>query len=197
MIAGLALLFSRLVKRIGIANFLRPLFLGFTQSFRIFRHVFVHNRWKGNIFEVFGFSVAIFVLFVKLMQHMVWCITNIYKAYLLGKWIGPKIWNCKFRLKFNTLINSITFSVFDRSNLFWANLVQKIKITTTVDIILWDFLYFTKFSSHNKWNEAWLLVMNIVYTRYPTISRTTKDLRSEDFRRFFQWFDFNYMEESK
>ena len=59
-----------LVKRIGIAFFLRSHFFGFTHSFRIFGHAFVYNRWKGNIFKIFGFSVTIFVLlFVKLMQH--------------------------------------------------------------------------------------------------------------------------------
>ena len=35
-----------LVKRIGIAVFLRPHFFGFTQSFRIFDQVFVYNRKK-------------------------------------------------------------------------------------------------------------------------------------------------------
>ena len=42
-----------LVKRIRIAFFLRSLFFGFTQSFRIFAHDFVYNRQKGNIFKVF------------------------------------------------------------------------------------------------------------------------------------------------
>ena len=63
-------------------NFLRSHFFGFTQTFRIFGHALVYNRLKGNIFKVFGFSVAIFVLFVKLMQHMVWCIPNIYTTYI-------------------------------------------------------------------------------------------------------------------
>ena len=33
-----------LVKRIGIAFFLRSLFYGFAKSFRIFGHAFVYNR---------------------------------------------------------------------------------------------------------------------------------------------------------
>ena len=33
-----------LVKRIGIAFFLRSLFFGVTNSFRIFGHAFVYNR---------------------------------------------------------------------------------------------------------------------------------------------------------
>ena len=28
---------------------------------------------------------------------------------------------------------------------------------------IWD-LYFTKFTSYHKWNEAWLLVIHMVYT---------------------------------
>ena len=34
---------------------------------------------------------------------------------------------------------------------------------TTMVIIFWEFLFFTKFSFHHKWNEAWLLVINCIY----------------------------------
>ena len=47
---------------------------------------------KENIFNVFGFSVTIFVLLLReLIQHtwFGWCIPNIYTSYLLGKF-GPK-----------------------------------------------------------------------------------------------------------
>ena len=31
---------------------------------------------------------------------------------------------------------------------------------TTMVMILWEFLMFTKFSFHHNWNEAWILVTN-------------------------------------
>ena len=72
------------------------------------------------------------------MQHViVWCIPNIYTAYLLGKF-GPKIQYCQFKLEFGTFTNSniqnsmvmFDYSVGDRKYLFWKNLVQKIKIVS-------------------------------------------------------------------
>ena len=72
-----------LVKRIRIAFFLRSLFFGFTQSFRIFAHDFVYNRQKGNIFKVFWYSVTIFVLFfVKLIQHIWFGVYQIYAQHI-------------------------------------------------------------------------------------------------------------------
>ena len=46
-------------------------------------------------------------------------------------------------------------------------------ISTIIFIIFWDFLMFYKFSFHHKWNDAWLLLKNMVYTSYLTNSRTT------------------------
>ena len=34
----------------------------------------------------------------------------------------------------------------------------------------------TKFLCHHKWNESWLLVINMVYTSCLTCCQTTKDL---------------------
>ena len=60
------------------------------------------------------------------MQHViVWCIPNIYTAYLLGKF-GPKIQYCQFKLEFGTFTNSniqnsivmFDYSVGDKKYLF-------------------------------------------------------------------------------
>ena len=40
------------------------------------------------------------------------------------------------------------------------------------------FGYFSKCCSHHEWNEAWLLAINMVYTKYFTGSQTTQDLGS-------------------
>ena len=53
----------------------------------------------------------------------------------LGKF-GPKNQNCYFKMKFGSYthlnmqssIVMLTFSVLERKNPFWANLVQKIKL---------------------------------------------------------------------
>ena len=45
--------------------------------------------------------------------------------------------------------------------------------TTIIFIIFWDFWCFTKCSFHHKWNEGWLLLINVVYTNCRTSSRTT------------------------
>ena len=47
-----------------------------------------------------------------------------------------------------------------------------------VYLLLWtwyfeNFWYFTKFSFHHKWSEAWLLVINMVYMSCLTSCRTT------------------------
>ena len=49
-------------------------------------------------------------------------------------------------------------------------------LKTIMVIIFWDFWCFTKFSFHHKWNEARLLVINMVYTSYLTSFQTTWDL---------------------
>ena len=49
-----------------------------------------------------------------------------------------------------------------------------------MDIIFWDF---SKSSFHHKWNEAWLLARNMVYTSCLTICQTTEDLRSQETRK--------------
>ena len=117
------------MKRIGNASLLRPHFFGFSQTFRIFGHVIVYFRLKGNIFKAFGFSLTTLVpLYV--------C-----KTYLLGKF-SPKIQNCQFKLIFGTMTNSnlqnsilmFTFSVFDRKYSFWANFIPKFKIISLAEI---------------------------------------------------------------
>ena len=46
--------------------------------------------------------------------------------------------------------------------------------TTIMDIIFWEFLIlYHKFYFHHKWNEAWLLVINMVYTSCLTSCQTT------------------------
>ena len=55
----------------------------------------------------------------------------------LGKF-GPKNQNYQFKLKFGNSTNSnmqnsimvFTFSIFDLNNLFWANVIQKIKMVS-------------------------------------------------------------------
>ena len=42
----------------------------------------------------------------------------------------------------------------------------KIPVATFKIIVFWGFWYFTKFSFHHKWNETWLLVINVIYTSY-------------------------------
>ena len=107
----------------------------------------------------------------------------------LGKFC-PKYQNHRFKLKFGTETNvnmqnsmvMLIFSVFDRKYPFWANLVQNIKIVklswnlipTVIFIIFLDFLCFTKFFFHLKWNHAQLLRINMVYTSCLTSCQTTK-----------------------
>ena len=86
-----------LVKRIGIAFFLRSYFFGFAQRFRIFGHAFVYNRWKVNVSKVFGFSVKIFDLLAVRAANA--ALPNIYTASLVQKFkIASLSWNLVLRL---------------------------------------------------------------------------------------------------
>ena len=68
-----------------------------------------------------------------------WCSLSLFSTRIqfVGKF-GPKIQNCKFKLKPGTQTNSnkqnskvvSTFPVLDQKYPFWANLVQKIKIVS-------------------------------------------------------------------
>ena len=78
-----------LVKHLGIAFLLCSQFLvlKFTQSFQIFGHTIVYFWLKNNIFNVFGVLATAFVLlFLKLIQHMVWYIPNIYTTFIRQIW---------------------------------------------------------------------------------------------------------------
>ena len=50
---------------------------------------------------------------------------------------------------------------------------QKKNLQRIIFLIFWDFLCFTKFSFHHKWNDARLLFMKIVFTTYYINCRTT------------------------
>ena len=65
-----------------------------------------------------------------------------------------------------------TFSEHLLYDLSWNDLILLLKSTILV-IIFWDILMFTKFFFHHKWNELWLLVINMVYTNCLTSCRTT------------------------
>ena len=79
-----SLVMFTLVKRVGIAFFLTSHFFRFTQRFRIFGHFI-------NIFKVFWIFDNNICSIIREANagYMVWCIPNIYTAYLLGKF-GPK-----------------------------------------------------------------------------------------------------------
>ena len=47
--------------------------------------------------------------------------------------------------------------------------------------------FFTKFSFHHKWNKAWLIVINMVYTICLTSCRTTEVLKRLPVLRYFTW----------
>ena len=69
------------------------------------------------------------------MQNLILLFCFGSETQLLGK-VGQKKQNCQFKLQFGTLTNPhtqnslvmFTFSVLQRKNPFWANLVQNIKI---------------------------------------------------------------------
>ena len=84
----------KIIKRIGIAFFFHLYFFGFTQSFRIL----------VTLLYIIGKKVILSKFWDFRLQYLfrcVWCISNIYAAYSLGKF-GPKIKNCQFKLKFGT-----------------------------------------------------------------------------------------------
>ena len=88
-------------------------------------------------FKIFGYTICFVVREVNAVSWMVWCIANMYTAYLLVKYIW-KIQNYWFKLTLGTYTNSnmqnsmamSTLSVFNRKHHFWANLVQNIKIVS-------------------------------------------------------------------
>ena len=80
-----------LVKHLGIAFLLCSQFLvlKFTQSFQIFGHTIVYFWLKDNIFNAFEVLATAFVLlFLKLIQHMVWYIPNIYTTFIRQIWFN-------------------------------------------------------------------------------------------------------------
>ena len=59
---------------------------------------------------------------------------------------------------------------------FGGNMKIELNLSIMMVIIFWDFLYFTKFFCHHKWNEASLLAIKMVYTSYLMSCRATQDL---------------------
>ena len=51
-------------------------------------------------------------------------------------------------------------------------LLIHLKACTIMAIIFWDFLMFYQIFFHHKWNESWLLVINMEYTSCRTSCRT-------------------------
>ena len=87
-----------------------------------------HTASKKNVVVFFQSECAEFTGYVHFFQFR-------QQIPSLGKF-GPINQNCQFILKFSTWTNSnlqnsvaiLNFSAFDWNYLFWANLVQKIKI---------------------------------------------------------------------
>ena len=109
--------------------------------------------------------------------------------FFLGKF-GPKNQNCHFMLKFSTYTNSnmqnslmlFSFFVFECKSLFWANLVQNIKILTLcwhlvprliqICRIQWGYSLFL-FSSANGFLGAYLVqkvkIVTLCWNLVPTL----------------------------
>ena len=114
--------------------FLRGHFFGFAQSVWIFGQAFSRNQQKGKFS---GFRLQYLFCFREAnATYMVWCIPNIHTAYLLGKFVA-KIKICQYKLKSEICRIQSWWSIFlfqTGNTLFWANLVQKIKIVSFAKI---------------------------------------------------------------
>ena len=44
-----------------------------------------------------------------------------------------------------------------------SKFAKKFDLATIIFIIFWDFLMFSQICFHHKWNDAWLLLINMLY----------------------------------
>ena len=100
-----------------------------------------HTFWANLVqkIKIFSLSWTLVPRLIRISRIHWWRFCFIWERPFLGK-VGSKNENCQLKLKFSIWTNwnmenamaLFIFSALERKHLFWANLVQKIKIVSLI-----------------------------------------------------------------